>query len=130
MASLFSEFSASVTFLLATRQEITVEIPKRIELRVGETYRLELPGLGTSGYRWVHEILENPNLIEISVTTARPSPSSTEGNLPSVGSNLNEIFTLTAQSAGNVVIRFTQRRPWMQNHPPLQEHLLDVHIHN
>jgi predicted secreted protein len=111
-------------------QEVVVEIPARIELSVGETYTLKLPGLGTAGYLWTHEVIENSNLIDVSVATARISQSSNEGTPPMVGSSVDEIFTLKAQRVGHASIRFVQRRSWEQNQPPLKEHILEVDIHD
>lgn len=111
-------------------QEVVLEVPARIELKVGETYTLKLPGLGAAGYVWTYEVIENTNLIKVAATTTKTSSSSNEESLPVVGSSGDEIFTLKAQKVGHASIRFVQRRPWEQNQPPLKEHILEVDIHN
>lgn len=113
---------------LVIAQEVILEIPDQIELRVGETYTLEFPGLGAAGYLWTYEILENGNLLDI-LTEARSAQSVNEEDSPSVGSSANEFFTLKALEVGHSRVRFVQRRPWEQNQPPLKEHILDVKIH-
>jgi predicted secreted protein len=40
-----------------------MEISTTIDLRIGETYTLCLPGLGTAGYLWSYEIEGNARLI-------------------------------------------------------------------
>jgi predicted secreted protein len=107
-----------------------VEVPAQIELSVGETYTIELPGLGTAGYLWTHEVIANRELINVSVTTARTPQSGNEGSPPIVGSSVNQIFILKAQRVGPTSVRFIQRRPWEQNQPPLKEHILEIDIHN
>jgi len=107
-----------------------VEVPTRIGLSVGQTYTLKLPGLGAAGYLWTHEIIENRDLILVSVTTERTSQSTNAEGIPVVGSSMDEIFTLKAQKVGHTSIRFVQRRPWEQNQLPLKEHILEIDIHN
>jgi predicted secreted protein len=111
-------------------QEVFVEVPARIELSVGETYTLKLPGLGAAGYIWTYEVIANSDLINVSVATVRTAQSSDAGSLPTVGSGVDEIFTLKPQRVGQASIRFVQRRPWEQNQSPLKEHILEVYIHN
>ncbi|GET35464.1 protease inhibitor I42 family protein [Microseira wollei] len=99
-----------------------MELPAKIDLKVGETYTLRLPGLGAAGYLWTYDIAWDSNLIDISQTTAKSS------EFPAVGSSMDQVFILRGLATGHLTIRFMQRRPWEKNQPPVAEHTLEVDI--
>jgi predicted secreted protein len=103
-------------------QELAMELPAKIDLKVGETYTLKLPGLGTAGYQWTYDIGGDRNLIDVSQTTAKSS------EFPAVGSSMDRVFILGGLAMGQVTIHFMQRRPWEKNQPPVAEHTLEVDI--
>jgi predicted secreted protein len=106
-----------------------MEIPKRITLRVGEIKTVRLPGLGTTGYAWTHEVFENSGLIEVS-TGSSASPKTGEAALQISGASVDELIYIKAQRAGRSRIRFIKRRPWETDKPPAGDHILEVDIKN
>lgn len=96
--------------------------PHRIELMVGETYSLELPGLGTAGYRWQHEPDETAGIIDITWQRGRPA---SEPAAPA-GASAPDVATLHATRAGLATVRLVQRRSWEGDRPPLRSHELEV----
>lgn len=113
-----------------------MEIPKRITLRVGDMNTVRLPGLGTAGYAWTHEVIENSALIEVSTgrgalpETAGGSPQPGEAVLPIMGASVDELIYIRALRAGSSRIRLTQRGPGKSDQPPSKEHILEVDIRN
>ena len=105
-----------------------MEIPKKIELKVGETYRLRLASLGTAGYVWTYEIQGNRNLVDVSEARADEVQPIDERGTPLVGASVDKVFTLQALETGSVTIHFTQSRPWEKDKPPLKEHYLEIFI--
>jgi predicted secreted protein len=99
-----------------------MEVPANIELKIGETYTLSLPGLGTAGYRWSCEIEGNAPLIDVSkIETELQQP------LP-IGSSRDEVFVLRALAVGQLSIRFVQSRPWEKDRPPHMQHIVRIAI--
>lgn len=99
-----------------------MELPAKIDLKVGETYTLRLPGLGAAGYLWTYDIAGDRNLIDVSQTTAKSS------EFPAVGSSMDRVFILQGLATGHLTIRFMQQRPWEKNQHPVAEHTLEVEI--
>jgi predicted secreted protein len=94
-----------------------------IELRVGEEYSVELTGLGTAGYRWLHRLEEDGEVAEVRRAGSKPP----EGG--AVGASANEIFAIRANRPGTARIRFEQRRPW-EGHdvPPANERTIQLRV--
>lgn len=107
-----------------------MEIPTRIALRVGETYTLKLPGLGTAGYLWTHEVIGNSDFVNVSATTLESSQLGGGSESTTVGSSRDELFTIRAIRTGHTTIHFTQQRSWERNQPPLKEHILEVDVND
>lgn len=105
-----------------------MEIPTKIDLGIDRTYTLRLPGLGTAGYRWTHEIVGNVNAVVVLEATVEDLQPDVGDLSTSVGSSRDEVFTIRALKAGHSVIRFIQKRPWELNQPPLKEYILEVDI--
>ena len=98
------------------------EIPTTLELKVGETVRLTLPGLATAGYRWSYEITQTNAAIDVSTAA---SDSVAIGASPTVGASNDESFTIRALESGQASLRFVQRRSWEQQ-PPLKEYQIEI----
>ena len=103
-----------------------MEIPKKITLRVNEIKTVRLPGLGTTGYAWTHEVFANSGLIEVS-TGSGASPEG-EAVLQISGASVDELIYIKALRAGHSRIRFIKRRPWEIDKPPALDHILEVDI--
>jgi predicted secreted protein len=106
-----------------------MEIPKRITLRVGDMNTVRLPGLGTAGYAWTHEVIENSALIEVS-TGSGASPETGEAAQRIIGASVDELIYIRALRAGRSRIRLIQRRPWATDEPPATDQILEVDIKN
>ena len=106
-----------------------MEIPKRITLRVGDMNTVRLPGLGTAGYSWTHEVIENSALIQVS-TGQGALPQTGEAAMKIVGASVDELIYIRALRAGRSRIRLTQRGPGKSDQPPSKEHILEVDIKN
>lgn len=106
----------------------SVEVPTKIELKVGENYRLRLPGLGTAGYLWTYGVEGNSNLVNVSEATSDDTQPTEESKLPIVGFSVDHIFTIQAVEPGHLTIYFTQSRPWEKDKPPLKKHQIEVFI--
>ena len=106
-----------------------MEIPKKITLRVGEINTVRLPGLGTAGYAWTHEVIENSALIKVS-TGRGGLPQTGEAGFQIMGASVDELIYIRALRAGRSRIRLTQLRPGKSDQSPSQEHILEVDIKN
>jgi Chagasin family peptidase inhibitor I42 len=100
---------------------VSSEVPDSLRLRVGSSEEIVLPGLGTAGYLWSAEVLGDDNVIDVAW---RRGFADTER--PLVGASAPERITLTASSAGDVVVRLTQARRWETGKPPRAEHVVRV----
>ena len=104
-----------------------MEIPKRITLRVGDMNTVRLPGLGTAGYSWTHEVIENSALIQVS-TGQGALPQTGEAAMKIVGASVDELIYIRALRAGRSRIRLIQRRPGIYDQS--EGHILEVDIKN
>ena len=102
-----------------------MNIPTKLELHVGEIYRLTLPGLAMAGYSWTYKI----TFIENAVVEVSAAPSEEPGlsREPLVGSSRDENFIIQAVSPGKATLQFVQRRSWEQQ-PPLKAYQIEVAV--
>jgi predicted secreted protein len=133
MSNVFIALISLVTFsrtLLAQTdiKDSSVEIPTRIELKVGERYVLKLQGLGAAGYTWEYAVEGVGNVVAVSKETSDAPPQTETGELLPPGYSRDELVTIKALEPGHITIRFVQRRPWEKDKPPLKEHVLEVYI--
>jgi predicted secreted protein len=92
-----------------------------VELQVGEQHSIKLAGLGTAGYRWRPEQLNDSDIAEVRATSA-PEPGS------AVGASADEVFEIRALKPGSTNVRFAQRRPWEEDGQPANEHIVELHV--
>jgi predicted secreted protein len=105
-----------------------MDVPTSINLKVGEKYVLRLKGLGSAGYTWNYSIDGNDKVVSISKETlSRPTTASVGGPPPDTFS-LDYLFIIQAHEPGRVVIHFFQHRSWEKDKPPLNEHVLEIHV--
>jgi hypothetical protein len=112
---------------MAGTKEPLLEVHK-IGLRIGETRKLELGGLGTAGYVWEYQIDGLPDVVSVFrelEETSQPLPP--VGSSPNT-SSINELFAVKGLIKGETKIRFRLRRPWERDKPPLREVLFEVSI--
>jgi predicted secreted protein len=104
-----------------------MDIPTSLNLEVGETYRLILPGLATAGYQWTYEITQSGDSV-IDVATVLSETSNDESAQPAIGSSRNEIFEIRALRRGQAKLWFKQGRSWERDQPPLKEYQIEIVI--
>ena len=98
------------------------DLPDHVELAVGERLTFELPGLGTAGYAWEHEIAGEDGVVDASWNSERPA-----GSQPvAVGENVPESITMLGLRPGAVTVRLLQRRPWEPPDQVIAEHTVAV----
>jgi predicted secreted protein len=99
------------------------EIPANLEMFVGEERDVELPGLGTAGYVWDAEIVEQGNVIHVDWTRGEPAGSP----LRPAGQSAPEVATIHAMAPGDVQLRLYQHRRWEPATQAIAQH--DIHVH-
>ncbi len=84
------------------------EIPASLQLTVGEQRSFELPGLGTAGYLWQHEVRGDEHVIDVQWSRgfADGGPRAT------AGASAPETATVRALHPGTAELALSQRRPW------------------
>ncbi|MBA3262357.1 MAG: protease inhibitor I42 family protein [Thermoleophilaceae bacterium] len=92
-----------------------------VELQVGEQHSVKLTGLGTAGYRWRPEHLDDGDVAEVRATDARDAGDA-------VGASADEVFEIRALKPGSTYVRFAQRRPWEEDGQPANEHVVELHV--
>ena len=97
-------------------------VPTHLHLSVGEQRGLKLPGLGTAGYIWQHELRGGAGVVDIQWTRGYPP-----GEPPRpVGASAPEIATIRAQRPGTAELTLYQRRHWEPPEQRRNEHHLSV----
>lgn len=71
------------------------------QIKVGETLRYPLPGLGTAGYGW-----------EVTTAPSLRVEKKFEDRRGGVGASADEVFYVTPTEKGRFTLTFEQRRPW------------------
>ncbi len=105
-----------------------MEIPAKIELKVGEKYTLRLKGLAGAGYTWKHTIEETGKVVAVSMEMSDHLQLIEKGRALPPGYNLSELVTIQALSPGHATIHLALSRSWEKNKPPLEEHTLEVYV--
>jgi predicted secreted protein len=100
------------------------EIPTELELAAGEERSFELPGLGTAGYVWDHEVVGEGDIVEVHWTRGVSSPSPPRP----VGLSAPEVMTIRALRPGTVELRLCQHRRWEPPDLALAQRNLVVHV--
>ena len=99
------------------------ELPDHLNLKVGEEYVLELPGLAVAGYIW-QEDLEQSGVIAVRWTRGV-----LPGSAPlAVGQSVPEKVGIRALVPGELTLTLSQRRPWERNRPPVRSHTIHVSV--
>jgi predicted secreted protein len=110
------------------REEPSVEIPRILELHVGQSFALRLRSRGGAGYVWDYTISGSATAIKVVHDVVGEQPQATPGGPPPSTSSLDDRFTITALAPGQASIHLAQRRPWEINVPPAQEHRIDITV--
>lgn len=98
------------------------EVPTEVTLTGGGQTSIQLPGLGTSGYVWDHEVAGPEDVID--VTWSRGFPP---GSVPqAVGVSAPEVATIVACRQGTIELRLYQHRRWEHSVAPRVDHRITV----
>ena len=100
-----------------------MEVPSRLELKVGESYILKLKGMAAAGYIWSYTVEKNDDQVTVSQSA---SAAANGGDNTRSSYSLDEVFIIRAIAPGQTKIHFVQRRPWEKDQPPLQEQTVDI----
>jgi hypothetical protein len=104
-----------------------MEIPARIELRVGERWSARLPGLGSAGYQWTWE-LKGAGVVEVTLAPVSSPIVPPAGGEPPGSSSVDQQVEVRALQPGVTTVHFIQRRPWQLDQPPLRHHVVEVAV--
>lgn len=98
------------------------DVPNQLELEVGEQRTIELPGLGTAGYVWEHDVVGDDDVIDVRWSRGFPPDLQPQA----VGISAPEAVTISARRAGSVEVRLYQHRRWEPPERVHAEHDLSV----
>ncbi len=107
-----------------------MEIPAKVELKVGEKYTLRLRGLAGAGYTWKHTIEEAREVVSVSMEMSDHLQLIEKGKALPPGYNLSQLATILALSPGHATIHLALSRSWEKNKPPLEEHTIEVYVNS
>ncbi len=91
-----------------------------LNIKINEDYTIDLPGMGNSGYSWVHDN-ETTDIIEIThqyIVPPNPVP----------GGKGTERLTFKGTKAGVVTIEFRQIRSWEKEQPALSVRKFQINV--
>ncbi|MBN1270500.1 MAG: protease inhibitor I42 family protein [Kiritimatiellae bacterium] len=92
----------------------------RVELAVGGTLEIALPGNPTTGYSWDCTADETPVLL-LAEPDYRPDSRA-------IGAGGRFIFRFRATAAGESTLRLVYRRPWEKDTPPLKTYEVTIAV--
>ena len=86
---------------------------------------IDLPGLGTAGYLWQHDLDGDTGAVEVAW---RREPPPEDALTTAVGASGREVVTIRALAPGTARVRLEQRRPWEADVEPLHRHDIEVRV--
>src|SRR4051812_47495955 len=98
-------------------------VSSNVNLGVGESHRVRLPGLGTAGYRWMSAVEGDACVAEVSdaVVTGLADRRN--------DASAAELFAIRAIGPGVARVRFAQRRPFEPDDvAPADEQVVGVRV--
>ena len=106
-----------------SRQTNPSEEADASQIKVGDTFVIELDSNPTTGYSWSLAKAE-PNIVEKVSSVYQPRRTAER----LVGSGGTEIWTFKAIAKGQTTLTFEYRRPWEKGTPPAKEETYTVII--
>jgi inhibitor of cysteine peptidase len=100
---------------------------KNIDLGIGETIKVELKDIGTTGYAWYTDGLYEPYLKLISEEVKDISPENREKG-PVLGAPTMKIWTFKAIAPGDMSLRLLQYRAWEGKEKAINKFEVKLHI--
>jgi hypothetical protein len=96
-----------------------------VSLRPGETYRLDIGGLGSAGYGWSYEVRGPSDIVTVSLDAGAPPPRPASGAPPNSFS-VSYTLSVLALRDGNTTVHLSLQRAGEKDKPPLRA--IDVHV--
>lgn len=94
---------------------------ENMELAVGQSKSITLPGNPTTGYLW--RVADAPQTVQVDVTL-----EDSKAPLGMVGCPRASIVTVTAKKVGQGVIKLVYARPWEKDKAPLETLHINVNV--
>ena len=98
--------------------------PDHLNLRIGESRRVEFRGLPSAGYSWQYEIVGDDGVIGVDWSSATRSVVT----VSQAGAGTVETLTVTGEEPGTVQLRVRWRRRWDPPDVAKKEHLVAVTV--
>lgn len=103
-----------------------MDLPERLVMTPGQTFSVELPGLGGAGYLWFAEVADPsdsaPEAVVAAVIKRGAQQSGPRDEPTRVGASLPETLLITARTPGTATVQLVQRRPWESGPPRAERH--------
>jgi len=100
------------------------QLPKHLDLTVGQKKSFECPNAGVSGYAWQAKIEGSPGIISVAI---QRGPAKSGKQLP-IGAATPEALTIQALKTGDATIHLSLARPWEKGAAPIQSQKIAVRV--
>ena len=113
LASLLYACGAQGSSQTSARQLTEADNGRLIELNVGDTLEITLPGNPTTGFQWEVSAIDSAILRQVGEPEFEPLSNA-------VGSGGNVTLRFEAVGTGQTVLKLVHHRPFEENVPPTQ----------
>jgi hypothetical protein len=108
-----------------------MELQKKIDLRIDETYTLRLPGLGTTGVFRTYEVIQTSQVVDIleqrDDDEDLEEPKAGEIQMFIAGASKDALFKIRGLRPGHSMIQFFRQHAGKGSERQ-KEHLLEVNV--
>ena len=94
-----------------------------VELTVGQSMTVTLPGNPTTGFMW--SVAECPDVVQVNLALEKVAPRS---GPPLCGSPRATVATFAGLKAGQGTVTLIYARPWEKDTPPAQKRIFTVNV--
>ena len=98
-------------------------VAQTVELTVGQSMTVTLPGNPTTGFMW--SVAECPDVVQVNLALEKVAPRS---GPPLCGSPRATVATFTGLKAGQGTVTLIYARPWEKDTPPAQKRIFTVNV--
>jgi hypothetical protein len=106
-----------------------MELPKKIDLKIDQTYTLRLRGLGSMGYLRTYDLIQTSEVVDILQVSEEgedlEEPKAGEEKQMIVGASKDELFKIRGLRPGHSMIQFFTAHVGGERQ---KEHLLEVNV--
>ncbi len=93
---------------------------EKIRARVGETFKIKLPGNPTTGFLWIAKVLSPDKIIS-------PLDTTWENEVTLAGQPRTQVLNFKALSAGKADLIIEYKRPWETDNV-LEKRTFTIHV--